>query len=40
MVKNYTFTIGQFWPFIFERCVQFVKSYFKDRIGRGFYIAL
>ena len=25
MVKNYTFTIHQFWPFFFDRCVQFVQ---------------
>ena len=25
MVKNYTSTIDQFWPFLIDRCVQFVK---------------
>ena len=25
MVKNYTFTIHQFWLFFFDRCVQFVQ---------------
>ena len=25
MVKHYTFTINQFWPFFFDRCVQFVQ---------------
>ena len=25
MVKNYTFMIDQFWPFFFDRCIQFVQ---------------
>ena len=25
MVKNYTFTIDQFWPFFFDRSVQMVQ---------------
>ena len=24
-VENYTFTIDQFWPFFFDRCIQFVQ---------------
>ena len=35
MMKNYTFTIDQFWPFFFDRCVQFVQLTTVDiRINR------
>ena len=37
MVKSYTFTINQFWPFFFDRCVQFVQLTAADiRINRLF----
>ena len=25
IVKNYTFTIDQFWPFFFDRCIQSIQ---------------
>ena len=35
MVKNYTFTIDQFWPFFFDLYVQFVQLTTVDiRINR------
>ena len=35
MVKTYTFTIDQLWPFFFDRCVQFVHLTTVDiRINR------